>query len=61
MTNEELEEILRRLAEIASRNPKKAQELLQQNPPLLYALLEAEYQEGMITQAAPGMDILLKL
>lgn len=55
-----MKEILHNLGDIAKENPLQAQTLLQQNPSLTYALLEAEYQQGMLTTAAPGMDILLK-
>ena len=55
----ELKEILHNLTTLAKKNPMQAQSVLRQSPNLLYALLEAEYQQGMLTKAAPGMDILL--
>ena len=55
----ELKEILHNLTTLAEKNPMQAQSVLRQSPNLLYALLEAEYQQGMLTKAAPGMDILL--
>lgn len=60
MSSNEMREILHNLADIAKGNPMQAQSLLQQNPSLTYALLEAEYQQGMLITAAPGMDILYK-
>ena len=48
------------MAEIAKENPLQAQSLLQQDPRFTLALLEAEYYQGMLTTAAPGMDILLE-
>ena len=60
MPAKEVQEILHNLSEIAKENPMQAQSLLQQNPSLTYALLEAEYQQGMLITAAPGMDILLE-
>ena len=54
----ELREILHNLTTIAKKTPMQAQSLLRQSPNLLYALLEAEYQQGMLLKAAPGMDIL---
>ena len=54
----ELREILHNLTTIAKKNPMQAQSLRRQSPNLLYALLEAEYQQGMLLKAAPGMDIL---
>lgn len=58
MPYSELREILHNLTTIAKKNPMQAQSLLRQSPNLLYALLEAEYQQGMLLKAAPGMDIL---
>ena len=46
--------------EIAKKNPMQAQSVLEQNKGLLYALIEAECQLGMITEPVPGMDILLE-
>ena len=58
MPYSELREILHNLTTIAKKNPMQAQSLLRQSPNLLYALLEAEYQQGMLLKAAPGMEIL---
>ena len=58
MPYSELREILHNLTTIAKKNPMQAQSLLRQSPNLLYALLEAEHQQGMLLKAAPGMDIL---
>lgn len=55
----EMKEILHNLEEIAKDNPLQAQTLLQQNPILTYALLEAEYELGKLITPVPGMDILL--
>ena len=59
-TESELKDIIKQLDEIAKKNPMQAQSILEQNKNLLYALIEAECQLGMVTEAVPGMDILLE-
>ena len=59
MSDDDVAQIIRQLHVITEKNPIQAQLLLQQNPNLLYALLEAEYQQRMITEAVPGMDLLI--
>ena len=59
MSDDDVAQIIRQLHVITEKNPTQAQLLLQQNPNLLYALLEAEYQQGMITEAVPGVDLLI--
>ena len=60
-TDDELRLKLVKLAEVAKKNPVQAQLLLQQNKSFTYALLEAEYKQGMLINAVPGMDMLLDL
>ena len=59
-TESELKDIIKQLDEIAKKNPMQAQSVLEQNKGLLYALIEAECQLGMVTESVPGMDILLE-
>ena len=59
--DDELRIKLMKLAEVAKKNPVQAQLLLQQNKSFTYALLEAEYKQGMLINAVPGMDVLLDL
>ena len=60
-SNANLQAAMKQLDEIAKKNPMQAQLILEQNSTLLYALVEAEYQLGMITEPVAGMDLLVDL